>query len=376
MVKKKQMIALGGFFLIPFCSVISHTILPIPPTLILWGISFFLFLFIISLNGGNIPRINSVSFIPLLFSGYLFFSQLLIGVDLRPLVSPFAAPLYFALTVFYLDQLDNNVSKKLITNFIYLSVFLFLIEAYWRITHPVMPDFDPSDSDSYKWFYIYKGPGLMYIETNGLAIHIIVVLFFTLWWGEFLKKNFLIIKVLLLLVLFLSFSRAAILSLLTGVIYFFYARKIKASTFYLCTVFAIIPLILYFMTDALIFLNNDASTRSKFDLVDDVVKFYANSDLLSILFGIGNYNSKKVFSLYAHNYFLVYAIEMGIVGLFFVLTQFKHFVSTSKKEILVVLIPFVVQVMSSTVIFIPYFYMISAVIYYFSNHEKNSRNNS
>lgn len=379
MVKKQKIIALGGFFLIPFCSVITHTILPIPPTLILWFLSFLIFLFIISLNDGKISRINAISFIPLLFSGYLFFSQLLIGVDIRSFLSPFTAPLYFALTIFYLDLLDNNKSKKLITAFIYISVFIFLVESIWRITHPVIPGFDQAGLDAYKWFYIYKGSGLMYSETNGLAIHIIVILFFTFWWSELVRKNFYILKLLLMVVLFLSFSRAAIFSFIIGILYFYLFRKMKTTTFYFIIALSILPLMFFLLPEALTFINNDVSTRSKFDLIDDVIKFYSNADLVSILFGIGNYNSKKEFGIYAHNYFLVYSIEMGLIGLLLLLIQFRHFIYSSKKTILVMLIPFIVQVMSSTTIFIPHFYMVSAIFYYFSKQSRfinNSKPNN
>lgn len=362
---KKQIINSGGFFLITFCSVITHTLLPIPPTLVFWLLSFLISILYFFLNNRRIARINSISLVPILFSIYLFFSQLLIGVDFRALVGPFMAPLYFGLTIFYLDLLDKNKTTKYITNFIYLSTVVFIIESIWRVLHPVVPDEEVLQSDSYQWFYVFKGPGLMYIETNGLAIHIIVVTFFAYWWGEFIGKKFYILKIILVTVLCLTFSRAAFFSFLIGIIYFYIIRKMNSIYFYLASLVLSFILIIV-LPYGIELLQGDASTNSKFGLVDEVFKFYSNADLLRILFGIGNYNSINALGMYAHNYFLVYLIEMGIFGLTLLLFQFVYFVYISKKEILVILIPFLVQVMSSSTIFIPHFYMISAIFCFFS----------
>jgi O-antigen ligase len=218
----------------------------------------------------------------------------------------------------------------------------------------------------------------MYVESNGLAIHIIVVLFFTFWWGEYLQRKFLFVKILLIIVLCLTFSRAAIFSFSIGILYYKYFRKLNRIWFTLLIFFSGLVLIFILPTFILPFLKNDASSNTKVELIDEVFKYYLNADWVNIIFGIGNYNSMKVFSIYAHNYILVFAVETGLLGLTLLFTQFIHFILKSRNEILVVLVPFFVQVMSSTTIFIPHFYMVSAIIIYFSRqritHQPNSCN--
>jgi hypothetical protein len=295
---------------------------------------------------------------------------LLIGVDIRPLFGPFLAPLYFVITIFYLDLMDSEKSKKLISAFIYISVIIFTIEALWRILHPATPSLEALSYSGYRWFYKYKVRGLMYAESNAVAIHIIVILFFTYWWGEYLRRRFIWVKILLMIVLFLTFSRAAIVSFSIGILYFTYIRKMKRISFQLLILFAIALLLFIFPIYIQPLLEKDQSTSQKIILLREIPKYYSKADWINIVFGIGNYKSKEIFSIYAHNYILVYLIEMGIIGVSILLLQFLYFVHLSKKDILVMLIPFLAQVMSSTTIFIPYFYMCSAIIIYFSRKQK------
>jgi len=374
--KKINVLHIGGFLLIPFCSLITHTILPIPPTVILFLLSFLIAIFYLIKNP-KISKINLISVPSLLFSIYLFISQLVIGVDIRALFGPFLAPLYFVLTLFYLDLLKNEKSKKFITSFIYISVFIFVIEAVWRILHPSFNvEAIKSGNEAYQWFYVFKGTGLMYLESNAVAIHVIVVLFFTFWWEDYLQKKFTTLKILLILVLCLAFSRAAIFSFGIGIIYYKYLRKMKNNSFYTLILFSSVIFIFTLPTYIIPFLQKDASANTKVELISEVLKYYSNADWISIIFGIGNYNSQKAFSIYAHNYILVFAVETGIVGLTLLFTQFLNFVKKSRNESLVILIPFLVQVMSSTTIFIPHFYMVSAIIVYFSRQSTISTLNS
>ena len=107
---------IGAYSLIAFCSVITHTILPIPPTVIFFCLSSLLALWCVKRNEFKIKSINRVSIFPLLLSSYLLLFQLLLGVPFRALVSPFLAPLYFVVALFYLSilnkrNIDNLINK-------------------------------------------------------------------------------------------------------------------------------------------------------------------------------------------------------------------------------------------------------------------------
>ena len=103
---------IGAYSLIAFCSVITHTILPIPPTVIFFCLSSLLALWCVKRNEFKIKSINRVSIFPLLLSSYLLLFQLLLGVPFRALVSPFLAPLYFVVALFYLSILNKRNIKN------------------------------------------------------------------------------------------------------------------------------------------------------------------------------------------------------------------------------------------------------------------------
>lgn len=357
---------LGAYLLIPFCSVITHTILPIPPTVILFCFSLFFLLCLIPSYKFKIKSIDRVLLFPLILSLYLLLFQLLLGVSFRALVSPFLAPLYFVITLLYLSILKKRDTDKLVNMFIYISLFVFIIECMWRLSHPSFSNgTDEVVIGADKWFYLFKGRGLMYSETNGLAIHLIIIYFFVLWWSSQCCKKMFFVKSCLLTLIILTFSRAAIISVPIGWIYKYYigrmSNKKQLCLFFLFSIFILILLPVFISK-----LREDPSSAMKLNVFTEVLRYYEHIECIPFLYGVGNYNSMHVFSIYAHNYLLVVLIEMGFIGLILLIMQFVYFIKYSNGQFLFVFIPFFVQVMSSTTIFIPHFYMIAAIIVYYS----------
>ena len=365
---------IGAYSLIAFCSVITHTILPIPPTVIFFCLSSLLALWCVKRNEFKIKSINRVSIFPLLLSSYLLLFQLLLEVPFRALVSPFLAPLYFVVALFYLSILNKRNIDNLINKFIYISLGVFIIECLWRMSHPSLPKgVDEVVVGADRWFYLFKGGGLMYSETNGLAIHIIIVYFFVVWWSLLHKKNMLIEKSCLLVLIILTFSRAALISIPLGWLYMYcigrMSKKIQIFLFFLVLVITIAV-----MPTLISNLESDPSTAMKLSVFAEILEYYKHIDLLPFLYGIGNYNSMNVFSIYAHNYLLVFLVEMGFLGLLLLLFQFLFFIKVSRGQFLFVFVPFFVQVMSSTKIFIPHLYIIAAIIVYYSTYYEKDKN--
>lgn len=105
------------------------------------------------------------------------------------------------------------------------------------MSHPSLPKgVDEVVVGADRWFYLFKGGGLMYSETNGLAIHIIIVYFFVVWWSLLHKKNMLIEKSCLLVLIILTFSRAALISIPLGWLYMYcigrMSKKIQIFLFF------------------------------------------------------------------------------------------------------------------------------------------------
>lgn len=353
--------------LIPFCSVVSHTVLPVPPTVVLFVLSVILALSSLPYTDFKVNYYNKISSIPLLLCIYLLLSQLIIGVEFRALISPCLAPLYFVLTLFLLQTVKWDIAARYIDKFIFISLWIFIIECLWRLSHPSLPEgVEEINPEQYsRWYYWFKGAGLMYIETNGLAIHIIVVYFFTLWWSKVRQKRWLLVKASFLILLFLTFSRAAIISVPIGWYYCYSFCKKSINSQLLIVILASLSLLCLFPL-LFSFMESDPSTLEKLNVFKKIIDYYSQIDLFSLVYGIGNYNSKVAFGTYAHNYLLVFLVEMGLIGLLLILLQFYIFIKYSRGNFLYVFVPFFVQIMSSTIIFIPYFYMIAAIMVYYS----------
>lgn len=362
---------IGAFLLIPFCSVISHTILPLPPTVMLFVISSIFLLYLISRNNYRVNCLNRFSAIPTFFSVYLFLSQIILEVDLRAIVSPCLAPLYFVITLLYLNYIDEKYISKFVKLFIYISLFVFIVECFWRLGHPKLPEgMDEINIEGRsRWIYWFKGPGLMYVETNGLAIHLVIVYFFTLWWSSLKKQRMFLVKFGFVILIILTFSRAALISVPIGWCYKYYFSKLTRNKKLAIFCFLLF-LAMVLMPFVVVMLQEDPSSAEKIDVFVKIWEYYKHIDLLSLLYGIGNYNSKTAFGIYAHNYLLVFLVEMGVLGLFLLLSQFYVFIKASKGQFLFVFIPFFVQIMSSTIIFIPHFYMIAAIMIYYAGYNK------
>lgn len=365
----KNLTDIGAALLIPFCGIISHTVLPIPPTVICFILSAILALSLLSVNNFKLGKLNAYSALPVFLSFYLFLSQLMLGVEIRPLISPCLAPLYFVLTLFFLNRLDRKEIEFYIDKFIYISLVVFVVECLWRLTHPHLPEgIGEVDIEKYsRWYYWFKGAGLMYIETNGLAIHLLVIYFFVLWWAPIRNRKMLRVKTILLVLIILTFSRAAILSVPIGWIYRYYFSKLKGDR-QILLLFIIMLFFVFAVPFVVSILQNDPSTQEKLVAFTKIFNYYRDVNLFSFLYGIGNYNSKVAFGIYAHNYLLVFFVEMGALGLMLILSQFYVFIKWSKGQFLFVFVPFFVQIMSSTIIFIPYFYMIAAIMIYYAQY--------
>ena len=105
------------------------------------------------------------------------------------------------------------------------------------------------------------------------------------------------------------------------------SKKIQIFLFFLVLVITIAV-----MPTLISNLESDPSTAMKLSVFAEILEYYKHIDLLPFLYGIGNYNSMNVFSIYAHNYLLVFLVEMGFLGLLLLLFQFLFFIKVSRGE--------------------------------------------
>lgn len=353
-----QLVYFGLWLIIPFCSFTSHTIVPVPPTMVIFFLASVMLMFFA--RGAYI----TMEFIfPLLVIGYLCVTQTMIGAPLTRYLGVIFAIGYFMVVVAFGRQLSLDDYRVLGHKFITYSTVLLVVECMWRLTHPNLDYAEFAASGDPRWIYQYKFGGLMYVDSNATGIHIMILLFFIYYlesdWGEEWKKT----KIVLLILLILTFSRAAWAGVALGWVYVRFLRG-KSLQFYLMN-FVVLTLLA-----ALVYrfylakkIESDLSFQSKIEIVYIVSNYFSKAQFHELLFGIGFSNSLPRMGIYAHNFFMVFLIESGIIGLTLMIIMLIWFGVITRGRAYVIVVPFIITTLSSTITFIPYFYVVMGLLF-------------
>lgn len=357
-IARQKLLYFALALIIPFCSFTSHTILIVPPTLVLFVIgSTLLFSF------NEKIYISNSQIIPVIAIAYFLVTQTIIGAPIGRYMGVVFAIGYYIIVVAYAQQLMRPKLNSLISKFITYSTLLLIVECIWRITHPETEYAVFEENGDPRWIYQYKFGGLMYVDSNAVAIHIIIILFFIYYMeiehGERWTKS----KIILIILLILTFSRAGWVGALLGWIYVRFLRKQKLEFYLVNFIFFSIVLTLFYKLYLQQKIESDLSFQSKLDIIQVVYKYISNASLNEIIFGIGFSNSSERLGIYAHNFFMVFFIESGIIGLFIIILLFIQLTVATNKRALFIIVPFLITTLSSTITFMPFLYVSLALIF-------------
>ncbi len=239
-----------------------------------------------------------------------------------------------------------------------IALAVYTIEAAWRYGMAWLS----SEPSVYQGIYRYKFGGLMYSESNATGIHILIWLFFTLWWARALwrrgllgcrdKARYIGMAVWWLVLLGLTLSRACWIAAVIGLLYFCMpVKRIKYIWISLSVcLFAAVAAFVFFVYPRV---QYDASFISKFQIWYAFLDYWRQASWPEMLFGIGLTRSEMAMGVYAHNYGLVVLVETGWIGFMLMLGLFGRMLYDSRGEGLYLLLPFAVATLSSTVVFVP-----------------------
>jgi len=372
--KNLSLSELGLVLLIPLASLSSRTWLPIPPTLLLF-LGAALCLFFLQMqsrhsrddgkNGGlrvepamTSPFKNVIAIFSA-FVFYIFASQYFMGTDFFRYMGVIFAALYLVLILIFSQHSSSDFLKKLGEKFIRYSLFILCLEAVLRFAYGfylIMQGENPEHS-----FYQFKFVGPMYVSSNMVAGHLVALLFFILWWGSSHKQSMKLEICIAVILLILTFSRASIPAVAIGLFYYFFFRNSdwKKS---LVVLFSLGFFGLFLLWVLRYF--PDYSFQTKFLILEETLYFYETASLKNILFGLGLSETETMarFTFSAHNYFLIFLLETGVFGLLFLLATFFILVKVTNGAIMIVLVPYFVQISAEAATFIPYFYVIAALM--------------
>jgi hypothetical protein len=361
--KTNKLYYFGGLATCVSSALVSHTKLPIPPALLIWGAMVLLFLFLYLSDFGS-SRIPKYGLIILPFAFFLLFTQPFTDASLKNYVGPIISALFFPLVVYFLNFLNRNQVVQIVKYLLLISTIVLTFETLYRYVFPNFELQDLSESrGSDDMFYMFKTTSLMYNDSNGAAIHISIILFFTYYWSEFVEKKYRFIKFVLWVLLIFSISRAAWIGAIIGLIYFKLLRgksilfwTLAGSLFFL---FSLIGFFVYILP----LMETDPSFMARIEVFESAYKYYKSGpNIIDQLTGIGVYMSKEYFDIYLHNFYIVQAVEMGFISLALLIIMWGQFIFFTNSKGLIILVPYSIIVLSSTLSFIPVFYVVMGIM--------------
>ena len=302
---------------------------------------------------------------------FMLFCHILINSYINQVILKDPILLILSICFFYFPLRLSKLKQDSITKF--LSIFRFIIisviafECFYRLLHPVY-FLGPNRTSPVEGFYIYKFSSVMFADSNQVGVLISCFFSLLLYFNEkkILYTNKIILGIVFLF-LILTFSRAALLGSCCFLIYWYIFRKLS----YMNRGFIIIALCI----PAVFLINyclSDESFKTKLFIYNKTYEWLKDTNTFNLLIGVGMQNSIKALSFYAHNYFSLFLVEYGLIGLILFLMQIVIMIVLSKGTLFII-IPYLVLGLSYIPYFSPYLYLCLGIIFSFDYYSKNNR---
>lgn len=270
---------------------------------------------------------------------YFLFEQLLIKGDIATFIEVVVSFICFivALQVFSLNLENYDQMKTMIFWFMRLTLVLFTIEATIRLLHPDYSAYNAllNQGDS---FYMYKSNSILFQDSNFVGTELLIIFFTALYFLKKFKLPLTKYLICFFVLILLTFSRAIWVAVLIGLYLFGFKYNIKKV--FLTLFFVFISFVSYEM-----FIVNDASFQSKWEIIDKFIEFFKNSNVETKLFGVGFGNTFNYLGIGAHNIVVSFVMDSGLVG-FILFVLFLSVIMLKYRKTMIVLIPFLISGMS------------------------------
>lgn len=213
------------------------------------------------------------------------------------------------------------------------------------------------------WLYAFKASQL-YFDSNFASL--VLLSFFMLYLFLYNKKIYQDKYTIIILFVFilLTFSRAAIATSIIAYVIFFnhntYRKKALISFVLYILTFIILCVMYIIFKDS--FVGFDGSFNSKFYIVKAAVGVLEKESIGNVIFGIGLGNFEDITGIFAHNIFVTFIVETGIVGTLTFLVFIIYTCIKTKLDSLYVLLPMVICGLSLFGAYSPYIFVILAII--------------
>lgn len=354
------------FFIALLCSFFSVAICPINPSYLLMLfilISAFYF-FLLNLKLNKITVISLIFFILFsinnLVALYNQGSEELFRLRINYNISIDSSILF--LLCFFVGIVTFNItyySHESKRQYIYKSIIPYLIfflsiELVSRIL------LEQPDED---FIYRFKH-GPFFFDSNFLGITIALILcFYQFLYKYKLAKLNKKETIALHFFLICSFSRAAILGYLISRVILYKFKYIKYSVIFLLLIQVIVINVMFLMyKEGNNFQNIDGSFNSKFYIIDKALSLYQDMPLYIKMIGIGLNNLQYYIGIFAHNIFVTFLLEFGLLGSAIFILYIYFLICKSNWEVIYVVLPIIIIGFSLFGAYSPHFFIFSNII--------------
>lgn len=295
--------------------------------------------------------IGTVSFVPLLAS--LYFLSLFLSSPapaVLNIIITFTSPL-----LVYVFFNKKRISITQVNVFLFFYALLFLTDGIWRLLNPAELDLETLAklAELGIGFQIYKLNTFMYMDSNFVGLQACSVFSFMCWLSYSGIKQNKLIAFTLSIATFLTFSRSAIIVCVFSV-FMLLLFKSKIPKLILNLLFLILSLLIV-MTVFIMFAN-DVSFMSKFHIFSVAQEYLIRENWLTLFLGVGIGNAKEYLGIGAHNLFVTFLVETGIIGLIVFLGINLYWYSILNRGWFIVVFPFLFASMSLGTTAIPYLF--------------------
>ncbi|KNH10615.1 hypothetical protein ACS79_21530 [Vibrio lentus] len=261
--------------------------------------------------------------------------------------------------------------------YFYFSIPIFLYEAYYRFSNPLIGGrvIDSPDTVDGSSFYMYKINSLMYTNSNGVAMHLIfsIALLFSLLLFlndrsiqgiKYFNEKYLKILIFVFFILTsMTLSRAAIaVGLVLALLYLYNRYKINRTLAIVVTPWIVVAAGFYL--DSLLNID-DGSFETKFQILHNLIKYLNDASLIQILFGNNLDDPSTIYSnfvgYYGHTFYFDLIFKGGFVFALLYITSLLGPFIYSRKYYLFFFIAYILLGLSNIRIFGHYLFYFMAI---------------
>lgn len=299
---------------------------------------------------------TDVQVFALIFVMYIFVSQTLFMQNKNHAkINVLFSLIYLIITILGLSSLNRDDVIEIGKYFIWISIPLLVIEAVYRISHPIV--YNNNEIEAGRAYYKYKYNSIMFEDSNYVGVFIICLFFLCVYLEHNYNQRLKIPKYILLLLAIATFSKAAIATM----IIFFVVFDLEISR--LLKGVIIITAAAFGLSDFISQILKDGSLYGKLNIIYSTTKYLSTAPIYRVLFGVGFGNTKNVITLGAHNMIATYVVESGVIGLLMLLILWGMLLRGSHGKMIIVMAPIFMDAMSLIGHAIPFVYCAFAIIY-------------